>query len=156
MPSYRVTRPDEPGAHAHYALQQEGPLFPFSVGLHPEQRRAMSAAGQTVTAAVHGRALIDTGAVGTVVSDSVATRLGLKVVSETRLIGVTGELRVPLAVAELGFPGTGLSSLPMTVMVNRIPVPGPDVIALLGRDVLRRARLTYDGPGGWVELTIHD
>ena len=104
-----------------------------------------------------GFALIDTGAAVTAVDDDVLQQLAIPVVDTEPMQTVHGVAEMRLFNASVNFPGLGLSE----VVLDRIPGgmirsktnTGADIIMLLGRDLLRGLKFTYDGPQSMLTIT---
>jgi serine/threonine-protein kinase len=95
--------------------------------------------------------LVDTGCEATVVPGSIADTLGL--FSEG--IGRT-RVRTPAGNAEAYVIPVILELLDIKkrFTISALVIPGyPMTMGLLGRDVLRHLRITFDGPGGSMEMT---
>ena len=131
---------------------RDGPQVRVRVELTRAAVLVRRRAGQAVPQPVELSALIDTGADCTCLDVSVVRRLGLPLQTATfvfapgvRGLGFTPQREASLAVLhptphpnlELRFP-----SLP----VAELDLRGVRCAALLGRDVLARCVLTYDGP----------
>jgi len=101
-------------------------------------------------------ALIDTGAQRTILVPEAVERVGLSKIDETTLIRVGGVVKADVYAASLQFPHSGLSAIEM-IAVPCCALPQPLYRCLLGRDVLSRWILIYDGPvGTWhIEETRH-
>jgi len=108
-------------------------------------------------------ALIDTGAQRTVVSQEAVRKAGLSKINEADVRGIGGIVKAAVYVASLQFPKCGLRTVEV-IEVSCCDLPTRPFLyhCLLGRDVLSRWVLNYDGPlgtwevreeagGGWVE-----
>ncbi|MFY9559585.1 MAG: retropepsin-like aspartic protease [Terriglobales bacterium] len=94
-------------------------------------------------------ALIDTGAQRTVVSPEAVRRAGLAKINEADIRGVGGITRAGVYVASLQFPKCGLRTIEV-IEVSCCELSHILYHCLLGRDVLSRWILNYDGPvGAW-------
>jgi hypothetical protein len=122
-------------------LRERGPRLTVRVSPEPEpSAREGSAPGRP--AFVWAEALVDTGSGRSLIQSSLADELGLRPIgrvevdtpSSTDL--TTLEFAVRFSFAE----GPGIAS-----RVLGAPIPVPGLRVLLGRDVLARARLVYDG-----------
>jgi predicted aspartyl protease len=98
-------------------------------------------------------ALIDTGAQRTVVSPEVVRRAGLSKINEAEIRGVGGTVKAAVYVASLQFPKCGLRTIEV-IEVSCCKLPTYPILydCLLGRDVLSRWILNYDGPTGSWEI----
>jgi hypothetical protein len=98
-------------------------------------------------------ALIDTGAQRTVVSPEAVRRAGLSKINEADVRGIGGIVRAAVYVASLQFPRCGLRTVEvMEVSCCDLPTYPFLYHCLLGRDVLSRWILNYDGPVGTWEI----
>lgn len=95
-------------------------------------------------------ALIDTGAQRTVVALEAIEKVGLSKINETALRTAGGVVKAGVYVASLQFPRSGLKNIELMEVsgcdLSHIPL----YRCLIGRDVLSRWSLQYDGPlGTW-------
>jgi predicted aspartyl protease len=96
-------------------------------------------------------ALIDTGASRTVINPQLATTCGLRQTGEVRISGA-GQVAMRAEFAgSITFPGSELSGFDPLPLIA-CPLPEQDISCLIGRDVLERWNLTYDGRSGLVEV----
>lgn len=140
----------QPAVNHPAALQGLGPLVPVQVEVPTALALQITEAGGQVPQPVTGNALIDTGASVSGVDLPVLASLGVNPVGTTRR-GTAG-----------GQQQTSLNPIKMVLTPINLPVEyssvigvdlsGMDIVALLGRDFLKRALLVYDGPSG--EITI--
>jgi predicted aspartyl protease len=100
------------------------------------------------------RALIDTGASLTVINPQIAVTCKLKQTGHQMINAVGGEAgEYPAYAAAISFPGTELPSLEATRVVACPIIRQPFFSCLIGRDILRKWLLIYDGRTGAVEIT---
>jgi len=100
------------------------------------------------------RALIDTGASLTVINPEIAKTCKLKQTGHQMINAVGGQAgEYPAYAAALSFPGTELPSLNSTRVVACPIIRQPFFSCLIGRDIMRKWLLTYDGRTGEVEIT---
>jgi len=107
--------------------------------------------------AILGLAIIDTGASVSVVEESVMLELEIPFLDTIRTGTIHGTREAKRFNASADFPGINLTGLPL----DHVPAGdvrtrtryGGDVIMLLGRDLLRRFTVTYDGPNSKIEIT---
>jgi predicted aspartyl protease len=100
------------------------------------------------------RALIDTGASLTVINPEIAKTCKLKQTGHQMINAVGGQAgEYPAYAAAISFPGTELPSLEATRVVACPIIRQPFFSCLIGRDIMRKWLLTYDGRTGQVEVT---
>jgi len=99
------------------------------------------------------RALIDTGASVTVVNPEVAATCKLRYTGKARIVTVGGEPgEYREHAAAISFPGTTLPSFDAIRVVACPIIRQPYFSCLIGRDILQKWLLTYDGRRGHVEI----
>jgi predicted aspartyl protease len=138
--------PDDTGSRAEHKLARLGPWIMMGVALHPKQAELMDAPPE----AVKGKALIDTGASMSVIDLGVVEKLGLQPINRVPLRGCSDAepLQAPTYMVRFVFAARDLED--KTVVAAGLPLSRKqgDQIALIGRDILRAARFSYDGPAG--------
>lgn len=98
-----------------------------------------------ITISWHGQAdrlqaLIDSGASGTVIPDSLVSKLSLRKIDEIRASGFDGKVEIRgVYVADIDFLGLRFNRHPVVAGPNR-------TYALIGRDILNRYTTTLYGP----------
>lgn len=97
------------------------------------------------------RALIDTGASLTVINPKIAITCKLKQTGHQMINAVGGQAGA--YAAAISFPRTELPSLDSTRVVACPIIRQPFFSCLIGRDIMRKWLLTYDGRSGEVEIT---
>lgn len=126
------------------------------VGVQIEVPEALSkqlaASGQSVPQPVTGMALIDTGATMTAVDTSVVAALGVNPVGVVPVGTAGGPATQPVYPIRLQIQGVGL--VLNFSRVTGAPLKPMNLVALLGRDVLSRMILIYDGPSSEYVLTF--
>jgi predicted aspartyl protease len=99
-------------------------------------------------------ALIDTGASLTVINPEIAKTCKLKQTGHQKINAVGGKAgEYPAYAAAISFPGTNLPSLDATSVVACPIIRQPFFSCLIGRDIMRKWLLSYDGRTGEVEIT---
>lgn len=137
------------------ALAQVGPLLQVEVSIPSALEQHLAAQNQPIPAPITGWALIDTGATRSCVDTKTITQLGLKPIGVTQMGTARGPVKQHLYPAKFRFPGEELEiefSSVVGVNLTGQSVAGRDLIVLLGRDVLSRCILIYNGPGGFFTL----
>jgi predicted aspartyl protease len=98
-------------------------------------------------------ALIDTGASLTVINPQIASTCKLLQTDWNRITTVGGMAgRYPAYAASISFPGTDLPSFDVIRVVACPIIEQRFFSCLIGRDILRRWFMTYDGPNGQIEI----
>jgi class 3 adenylate cyclase len=96
-------------------------------------------------------ALIDTGASATVINPQVAITCGLGQTGLARISSLGHITERPVFAGALRFPESNLKEIdPVRFIAG--PLPEQDVSCILGRDVLARWRLIYDGRTGEAQI----
>jgi len=99
-------------------------------------------------------ALVDLGAARTILTPNAVKKAGLVKIDQTSLATVGGTLKADIYAASLQFP-SGLRAIE-TIAVVCCELRYPLFHCLLGRDVLSRWILNYDGPAGTWEIQEKD
>jgi hypothetical protein len=142
----------------HFTLQilPEGPILAAFVGVSQPRGMALKAAGQTVPTPVQIRGLVDTGASCTCVDPSVLTQLNLTPTGKTQMItpstGPTPHEADQYDIALIIPCTTGPLIVPTVAVVESDLAAQQGFHALIGRDILRRCMLTYNGDTGLFTL----
>jgi predicted aspartyl protease len=131
-------------------LQATGPMVNVQIEVPQALSGQLASASQPVPSPVTGLALIDTGATMTAVDSSVVTSLGINPVGVVPVGTAGGPTKQPVYPIRLQIQGVGL--VMNFSRVTGAPLQGMGLVALLGRDVLARMILIYDGPSS--EYTI--
>ncbi len=128
-----------------FALLQNGPRIDVRVGFDPEYRSG----GEAELPTDLFPALIDTGADECCIDVELATRLDLPLVSDRRMLsGVGGVEQFDFYLAQIALPDLGLIAYGQFAAVHI----RPPYRALIGRTLLSRIVLKYDGPTGAVTV----
>lgn len=99
------------------------------------------------------KALIDTGAALTIINPQIATTCKLSQTDWSKINSVGGKSgEYPAYAAAIHFPGTDLPGFDVIRVVACPIVRQPFFSCLIGRDILRKWFLTYDGPNGELEI----
>jgi len=143
---FRLERP------AIEELHRIGPIVEVEIRIPQPLQRRLAEEGQSIPHPISGIAVIDTGASITGVEMNVLQSLGIQPVSRVILHTPSGPATTylypvslilnPRSPNPLGFDFGAVAS----VSLGQLPIPGGQLIALLGRDFLRRCVLIYHGP----------
>ena len=132
-------------------LQQEGPFIHIAISNPELELNEFRALGFEYPEPLPLKALIDTGASVTIINPEVAQTQKLRQTGYAQLVAAGSSGRYPEHAAAIYFLGTKLKGFdPIRVVACSI-VRQP-VSCLIGRDVLRKWHLTYDGRSGRVAI----
>ena len=143
----QVPIPANPGL-----LQAAGPMVGVQIEIPQALSQQLAGAGKPVPQPVTGMALIDTGATMSAVDASVVAALGVNPVGVVPVGTAGGPAAQPVYPIRLQLQGVGLV-LDFS-RVTGAPLKSMNLVALLGRDVLARMVLIYDGPSSEYTLTF--
>ena len=134
------------------ALEAAGPRLEMLISPLDEHVRVIMQSGEPAPAPVPGLALIDTGASTTCIDQDAATQAGLAVVDSGPMHSAThaNEI-VPIFAGRLMINGF------IAVEANRAygaTLAAQGLVALIGRDILARCQLNYNGVDGSFSLAI--
>lgn len=151
MPIHNRIYPIPPaGAIGQATLQLSGPIVQAEVAIPSALEQTLRQTNQPVAAPARGMALIDTGAGISAVDDSVIRSLGVSPIGLTTVGTAGGSQQQNLYPARFILPE--LSLVVEFSMVLGSNLSGQGIHALIGRDVLSRMVLVYNGPIGHVIL----
>jgi len=132
-------------------LRQDGALVNVQISVPEAYAKQLRDAGQPVPPPQVVKAMIDSGASISTVSDSVAAAAGLQQVGSVPIGGVGGTSTRPIFSASFGVPDYQVTVDPIEIAGVSLPVGGFEV--LLGRDILRSLEFDYVGVRGAFLLT---
>jgi aspartyl protease len=139
--------PGMPAGESKRFLLQHGALVEVMISSPPSAAGAMEAAGQAPGAPQKLVLMVDTGASITGVRDSVATSLGLVATSSVQVGGVAGTQTAAIYAAKIEMPKYNVTF--DAVQIAGFQLPGQEAIdGLMGRDMLEKLVLLYNGPEG--------
>src|SRR5205085_114813 len=129
-------------------LIEIGPELSIAVGPSQKEREAAQRAGRLPPEPQPVKALIDTGSRLTIITPKAAKRCGLLPVSPTTVFVVGGgEVNADVYSARIVFTDTSLATWP-TIEIVGTNLHHAAIECLIGRDILRRWIMHYDGPSG--------
>ncbi len=139
-------------------LLSAGPLLQVQVEVPQALASFLSEKGETIPAPQPGWALIDTGATRTCVDKDILGRLGVQPTGTVKTGTAAGQVEQLLFPAKLSFPAAGGFQVEfgsvIAVDLCGQTVAGANVVVLVGRDVLSRCLLVYNGPAGIFTLAM--
>jgi predicted aspartyl protease len=132
------------------ALQMRGPVVQVTVTIEQNAGKALLSQGKAVSSKA-GLALIDTGASNTCIDDQAAKDLGLPVIDVGNMQSASHEkhacniypVQIVTPVVTLNSPRTMGAAL-----------ASQGLLVIIGRDVLQRCTLFYNGPTGEFTLSL--
>ena len=150
-------RPNQGQEPAPEGLLGAGPLLQVQVEVPQALAAYLSGQGQPIPAPQSGWALIDTGATRTCVDKDVLTKLGVKPTGTVKTGTAAGQVEQLLYPAKLNFPVAGFQiefGSVIAVDLRGQTIAGANVVVLVGRDVLARCLLVYNGSAGMFSLAM--
>ena len=131
-------------------------LFQFGPTIEVEITKLLPLEQAAGLAPLRGiRALVDTGAILCFIDDAIATKLGLLVVDRQILSGSNGQHEANVYLARVRIPSLNFILTGQFAGVQLLAGGQPHGV-LLGRNMLSRMVMNYDGLNGKVTLTIPD
>ena len=132
-------------------LESRGPVVQVSLSLAEPLAEQLLLKGEMIPEPIAGFALIDTGASSTCIDEVTAQKLGLPVVDRIKIASASHDAM------EMNAYPTMISFISAPIKINATRAIGVNlnnqgIIVLLGRDMLRKFIMFYNGPSG--ELTI--
>jgi len=137
----------------HLTLQihpNQGPLVELVIGVSTPRAIALKAAGKATPAPISANFLLDTGASSTVIDQATIAPLGLVPTGQT-LVNTPTTGGAPVARFQYDI-GLILYHVDNSRFFHNLPViatdlSGQKIGGLLGRDILSKCLLVYNGPG---------
>lgn len=132
-------------------LHQQGPVLSVEVHIPSALATLLGQQNQPPPPPVTGLALIDTGATNSCVDRKVIQSLGVSPIGIIETGTAGGKVKQHLFPAKLNFPGEGFTAefnATVGVDLSGQVAAGQNIIALIGRDLLTRWLLIYNGPAG--------
>jgi predicted aspartyl protease len=132
-------------------LQDDGPFIKISISNPSLEREEGRVVGFEFPNPLEINALIDTGASVTIINPQVAATCRFRQTGFAHIVAADNEGKYPEHAAAIRFPGTDLKGVdPIRVVAVRL-VRRP-FSCLIGRDILRKWLVTYDGLSGQVVI----
>lgn len=131
------------------SLVLHGPTVYVNIGFDPAFRPG---AGQHPDLAhTNMPALVDTGAAITCIDSSLARELALPVINQRSVSGAHGRATLNIHLAQVHIPSLNIIVYGEFAGAH-LTAGGQRHFALIGKDILRRLKMTYDGTTGSVSL----
>ena len=135
------------------ALQQRGPVVQVSISLEQSYAMALTQQGKSAPPPEVGLALIDTGASNTCIDDEAAKKMGLPVIDVGTMSSAShAETQWNIYPIQIEIPGFPIRFQAPRAMGAALKEQG--LLLLLGRDMLARATLFYNGAAGQLTVSI--
>ena len=135
-------------------LVSKGPVIPVSITLSDESQRAYSNQGKEIPQVVSGLALVDTGASKTCFDEASAIKAGLPVI-DTAIMSSASHTnhRVKVFMGKIVLDQSNIViNVENGLGANLTAFDG--IVALIGRNLLRSAMFTYNGPDGLISIAM--
>lgn len=155
--NYQFRRPGPKGEPSPEGLSAAGPVFQVQVEVPQALAAFLSEKGKEIPAPQPGWALIDTGATRTCVDKDVLAKLGVQPTGTVKTGTAAGQVEQLLYPAKLNFPVAGFQiefGSVIAVDLRGQTIAGANVLVLVGRDVLARCLLVYNGSAGMFSLAM--
>jgi len=138
-------------------LYVDGPVIEVEITVPLPLVRYLRKSNLPAYPLMHGLAIIDTGAAITAIDAGVLEKLGIPYIDTELMHTVHGSAEMQMFNASANFPSLELGG----ISLDRVPGgsirsatnAGTDIIMLLGREILRNLKMTYDGPNSKVTIT---
>ena len=150
--SRRLSQPKVVGAF----LFGPRPQFGVQIHLPPDLEEFLRANGRHIPRAVTGEGFVDTGSTLTVVERERIEALGVEPVDTVNISGVGGKTACHVYPVTFGLKDDpdGPVRMQWPLQVVAASLDHLNCVCLIGRDVLRRGVLVYDGLRGEVSFTF--
>lgn len=158
MPIYNSVllepNPANPTQHRHgpSVLAHQGPNIPVELSIPDALANYFSQQNVAIPAPLTGVALIDTGASITCVDISIIQSLNIQPIGTTTVYTPQGNATQQLFPIKLSFPGTAIV-ISLNAVLGSVLL-AQNIGALIGRDILSRCVLVYNGPLGSFSFSI--
>ena len=98
--------------------------------------------------------MIDTGATHTCIDETAARRAGLPIKGSASMHSAShAGTKVPIFAGQIEAQGLRIN-VESALGANLTHFPGGQLVALIGRDVLKKMVFTYDGPKGTITASV--
>lgn len=135
------------------ALQKNGPVLDAEVRFDSQLAKVTKAANLPVPPGIPARFLIDTGAQTTCVNQSILDKLQVLQIGDTEVCTPSSTTTRGVYACGLAFPGSPLESIPDLFVIG-CDLSSQPYDGLIGRDILARAVLVYNGGSGSWSLAL--
>ena len=134
-------------------LAKMGPIVPVVISVPDEVQRVLVERSEEPPNSVNGFALIDTGASATCFDIDAAEKVGLPKIGVAQMASATHKNHtVPTFAGKITTPMLTIDV--ETGMGANLSSQGNNMVAILGRDILRNAVFIYNGPDGHFSLSL--
>lgn len=140
-------------------LAVTGPIIQVQIEIPTALAKALQAASQQIPNPIEGFALVDTGASITAVDVPLLAQLGVNPVGAAN-VGTAGgrckQSTYPIRVTFPGtrFPGFGHPNALGADLSGQLVLNQKPIVALIGRDILQKFVLVYNGTAGMFSLSM--
>lgn len=134
-------------------MAEVGPVIPCEIRVPKARADWLVRQKAQVPQAIRGEILIDTGAATTCIDEAALKQLGLLHVAETRMSTPSGEAPAKVYVCGVAFPGSNMPSID-SLQVLGVDIRRQNLIGLIGRDLLSRGILVYNGGMGYWSFSL--
>ena len=140
-------------------LAANGPVIQIQIETPPVLAESLQKASTPIPNPIEGFVLIDTGASITAIDVSIFTQLGINPNGIAMVGTAGGPQQQSTYPVRLTFPGTGIPGVNHAKalgcnLAGQLVLGTRPLIALIGRDILQRFILIYNGSAGMFSLSI--
>ena len=137
-------------------LAKEGPKVPVELRIPKELEGLLQQENKPIPAPLTGLGLIDTGASATMIDQDAVSLLCVSPVGMVNLITPAGPSQSPLYPVRLAIVVPGNPPLLAASLASAAagPLKAQGLLCLIGRDILQRAILVYNGTDGSVSIAF--
>lgn len=153
--SFHATKQKVEGGESEPApelLAMQGPVLPVLLSISEEVQQALMTEGKPIPEPVTGLALIDTGATFTCVDEAAARRAGLPTRGTAKMASASHpEHEVPVFAGKISMDSININ-IPTAMGADLSGFP--NLVALIGRDMLQNCLFVYNGNTGAISLAF--
>lgn len=133
------------------SLFSGGVVMDILVGIDMVTATQLKDRGLAIPEPIPVKALLDTGCTTTSIDRSVAEKLGLKAIGFVQSLTANGPMQCNQHLVSIQFPGIDIKGKPVHTIYT-VDLIGQPIDALIGRDLMSKWKITYNGIAGFVSI----